>query len=275
MIRIEDLKIDSQYSITQNIYEGDIIYFYCRDNNVIKSLFLYLSGINKTNSVYFNNQIVYDNSQYFKQRIYISCEQQIIKTIYPKQIINSIQSKYNLKCNYETLQKLIDVLAIREECQMTLKNPFTLVGNTLINFAILQSLDNPIIFVNNPTIYLDNPKHIEYIVNTLNSHSYKTKLIGINRLSHFKDKIEQIIVFNDYGRTIRFNPKKVRICLIKGEKEKLLELIKDYERLFFIEKEDSFQLVFIDNLDHTTQKELNKLKYKIQKVSFYEIEKYF
>ena len=121
MIRIEDLKIDSQYSITQNFYEGDIIYFYCRDNNVIKSLFLYLSGINKTNSVYFNNQIVYDNSQYFKQRIYISCEQQIIKTIYPKQIINSIQSKYNLKCNYETLQKLIDVLAIREECQMTLK----------------------------------------------------------------------------------------------------------------------------------------------------------
>ena len=119
---------------------------------------------------------------------------------------------------------------------MSSDDPFTLAGNTLINYALLESIDKEILLINNPTIHLTQAKQIDFITTNITTNTKQIKLIGLNNIKHFKEKINQIIVFNDYGRTLKFNPRNVQIGLINGDARGILEIIHDYRSLFYTYK---------------------------------------
>lgn len=274
MIKIDNLVLNEQYQINQEILNDEIIFYYSRDNELIKRLFLLISGINKVDGIYYNGISCYDNKEYFDKRIYLSLNDSLIKTIYPKKISLSLKN-FNLRCNQEKLAHVIDTLNIREECMMSSDDPFTLAGNTLINYALLESIDKEILLINNPTIHLTQAKQIDFITTNITTNTKQIKLIGLNNIKHFKEKINQIIVFNDYGRTLKFNPRNVQIGLINGDARGILEIIHDYQSLFYTYKNDQFELLFLyNNLDNDQIKELSKSNYKIKKVDFYNIEDY-
>lgn len=275
LIKIENLNIKDEYNLSLAIDENSFWAFFARDNSILNHLFLKVSGINYSKNVYYNEKLAYDNNDYFKNRIYFCLKNYFFKSIFPDVISNSIKKNYDLTINQEKLQATIKDLGIRFECEIKSECHFTPVGNTLINFSFINSLNQPILILNNPTINLTNKKHIDYITECLQSLNHeKTIFLGLNNLLHFKDKLRNVVVFTDYNTSVVLDVKKDQIGLISGEARGILNIIDPENRLFFTYKNDIFQLLFVNNLQREQIKELNKLNGKIQKISFYDIQKY-
>lgn len=275
LLKIDNLNINNQYNLSLVIEENTFWTFFARDNEILNNLFLKISGINYSNNVYYYDKLAYDNDIYFKNRVYFCFKNFFFKSIFPDVICQEVKNNYNLIINQEKLEKLIDDLWIRLECEIKSECHFTPVGNTLINFSFINAVKNPILIINNPTINLVSKKHIDYITHNLFSLSNnKTILLGLNNLVHFKEKIRKVVIFTDYNSTVILDTKKDIISLISGEARGILNIIEQRNRLFFTYKNDIFQLLFVNNLSKEQVKELTKLNCKIQKISFFDIQKY-
>ena len=56
-----------------------------------------------------------------------------------------------------------------------------LAGNTLINYALLESIDKEILLINNPTIHLTQAKQIDFITTNITTNTKQIKLIWIKQ----------------------------------------------------------------------------------------------
>lgn len=276
LLNIDNLSINKgNYYLSLEIKEKRIYSFFARDNKLLKELFLKISGINYSENVYFNNKLVYENGLYFNSRIYYNSENYFFKTIYPNVITNNLLNKYALEINQNKLEEVINDLWIRSECEIKGECKFTPIGNTLINFAFISSVDKPFLFVNNPTINLKDKKHIQYITSNIKDMSNdRTIVLGINNLSHFNDKLDRLWVFTDYDHIVFLDINKVKVSIVSGEARGILDVINEESRLFYTYKNDIFQLIFINNLERDELKELNRMKCRIDKINIYDIEKY-
>lgn len=261
MITVNNLNIDN-YIIDLEFNENKLYGLFSLDKNLISSLFLMLSGINNTKGkILYNNENAYDNEKFFRSRIYLDCEKEYFQSIKPVNIKNAIFYKFNKVIDLEKLSNYFKVLDVRGECEITSIYQLTPCGNTFVNLSVLLASNNDLL-INNPTVNVTNVSDIAYLVNEI-SHDKNMRIIGLNSLLHFKDKLDILYLFTPFNEVIKVNPSLDVFYLIDKHNAFL--------SLYNTKNPNKMIVKGLSN-DEIKYCERNKISY--QKINIYELEKY-
>ena len=184
-----------------------------------------------------------------------------------KVIEETLANKYNLSFNTKVFNTYIQTMGIRMEAMVDIDYTFTECGNSMINFAFLKALDKPFITINNPTIHLQNIKILELIIQSLTyKGNYEGIILGLDKIKIFKDKLDRVLIFTDYGTYVIIDPRKDNFLLIEDN-------IYLHDKLFRTNK--SNVVICLNNYSKEETKKFSNFKIKYEKLSFYELEDYF
>ncbi|HOE06808.1 MAG TPA: hypothetical protein PLQ99_03835 [Bacilli bacterium] len=266
-IKIQKLQFNNM-QIDISLNKQEIFAVYSRNEEIVNDFLLVLNGINPNNgSCLYLNKDIFDNEDFFKQRIYINFKESYLKTINAEFIEESLMNRFNLSFNKEVFNTYVQEMGIRLETTVKANYTFTDKGNTMVNFAFLKALNIPFITINNPTIYLKKAKIIETVTNSLvDKRKYESIILGLDRIKNFKEKLERVLVFTDYQTYVIVNPQKDSFLLIEDN-------IHLRDKIFRTKKMGL--VICLNNYTKEELKRFNHFKLKYQKLSFYEIEDYF
>lgn len=253
-----------------DIANGQVWGIYSKDKGAIAAFLSIVGGINQNDdNVTWNDTNVFDNKQYFKNRIYFDFQDHNLTTIKVESIKDAFSKIYDIKFDEENFKKCLKDLNVRGEYEIGYKYFFTNLGNTLVNYCLLTSLDKNNIIINNPTIYLKDINNIKYIVEGLtNKYKYNTMLIALNNISVFLGKLDYILVFPDYGSPIIVDPlTDVFYVFDNGE----LPIIQN-NKIF--DSYDGQRVIIKKDFSDEEIKFLKKSKIHFIKIKIYELENY-
>lgn len=259
-----------QYLINYNINQDIVTGIYIPNNSkVLEKLFLEISGINKTNGIYFKSKKVYDNTNYFNDRIYLNCNEQILDTLLSKKISNNLLNNYNIVFNTNKFDELVKKLKIRNEGELSSSYKFTKEGICLSNIALaFSTYKYPILL---------NP--LEEVVNTNKMNTLKQlfkekpSLIGITNLSKYKEILDVLILFGFKDIYIlNTNDKLIVLDNIVNQDLTIDEALISNLLIYKCIKNDN--LIIKGELSKTQIKALKNLNIKIKEINIYELGDY-
>ncbi|MDD2493044.1 MAG: hypothetical protein PHY83_03795 [Bacilli bacterium] len=266
-ISIDNLRFKNM-EISVSLNKQEIFAVYSRDIQKTNDFLLLLNGMNPNGGScsYLDNDI-FDNEEFFKQRVYIDFGETYLKTMNAEFIEEALMNRFNLSFNKEVFNTYVQTMGTRMETIVKANYTFTKCGNTMVNFAFLKALEKPFIMVNNPTIYLKNDRIIEMITKSLiDKTKYEGIIFGLDKIKNFKDKIEKALIFTDYWNYLIINPQSDSFLLIEDN-------IHLHDKVFRTKK--SSVVICLNNYTKEEIKRFNSFKIKYQKLSFYELEDYF
>jgi hypothetical protein len=262
MIRIKDLVL-KDYIININVGSKQLFGIYGRDKVLIKDLLLIIAGINKnSDNCTYDEENVYDNERYFRNRIYLDCHKEYFQTIKATEIASGIKTKYHKIIDVERLQKHLKTLDVRGECEITYRYVLTKCGNTLLNMSLLLASDNHLI-INNPTINVKRPSDIDYLTNELIKKD-KIIILGVNSLKDLTNRLSSVLILTDFKEALLVNPQKDIFHVVDNNN-------LNFDKLFI--SNDNTKLI-VKELTKEQLKICDKEKIKYSKINIYEIEKH-
>lgn len=266
MIEIKDYKLNNMI-INYNIDQSKKIGIYSVNHQYTKQILLDIAGINKSHSIFYNNKNVYDDNQYFKERIYIDSNIKVTNTLVAPHIINNLIKKYSCICNEESLKKHINNLQIRSEGKLKVIYKFTNEGIALTNNALfLSTYKYPILFI--PLESISSKKRIDYLINEYQNKSF---LVGITNLLIYKEIIDEILFITDNSYFI-FSSTQLLLCFKNiSNLIKIMEELDIVKNIIYINEKN----VLINNSLSLYQiKQLNKLNITYETIKAFEIGDY-
>ncbi|MGD9605417.1 MAG: hypothetical protein AB7V00_04615 [Bacilli bacterium] len=195
-----------------------VVGVYARDHMLVSAFLDLLAGINQTNqSIMYNDQDVFNNATYFKERFYGNFEKPCPSTLRAAYLKSQLQTNWQLSFNEGEFSKIVKELNIRSELTIDCRYRFSKAGNTLTNYALIRSLEKPFIIIDNPTIALNSFEQIEPVVLGLtDKNHYEFVFLGIDNLKVFADKLDYLILIGD-EQTVMVNPKQDKLIAVSGE----------------------------------------------------------
>ena len=197
----------NSYDINLSIDYNTKIGIYSQDTYTTDMLLRLIAGINKPNKnskITIGKRSVYDNKEYFENRLYLDFSKLYLSTLNPSKIDEALNEKFATNLDKEKFSKISKDLNIRGECEILDKYYFSLSGNTLVNFALAASLDYKFLIINNPTLHINNnsskSNELEYVVDYFNKN-YKSLIFGLNDLGLITTILDYIIILDDFGFT--------------------------------------------------------------------------
>lgn len=263
-IDINNLQVKN-YKINATINDNEKIGVFARSKELVTEFLEKISGINKNgNTIFLDNKSIYDNKDYFSKRVYFDFSKKYLTTLRANKIETAFKN-YKLNFNKENFEKIVNELNIRGETDITYKHQFTEIGNSLANLALLCSLDVENIIVNNSTANLRYDSDFEYFSNSLTGPSFNNVILGIDNLAKFKNKLDKIMIFTDFGEVVIVEASDSLICLApEVEKEFLVR-----NKLFLGEK-----LIAINTNTKQQLKSFQASKFKYDLTNIYDVEKF-
>ena len=147
-IKIQKLQFNNM-QIDISLNKQEIFAVYSRNEEIVNDFLLVLNGINPNNgSCLYLNKDIFDNEDFFKQRIYINFKESYLKTINAEFIEESLMNRFNLSFNKEVFNTYVQEMGIRLETTFKANYTFTDKGNTMVNFfglefCFFKSLEHP------------------------------------------------------------------------------------------------------------------------------------
>lgn len=259
-IEINGLKLEN-YNISLNIFDKQVYLVY-GEKEVTDKFIRILLGINKPKigEVLYNKQNVFDNEEYFKNRIYLDFSRKYLSTLTPSIIKDTTKFKYDLNFNEIKFKLVVDELNIRRGTTVASTYEFTKETNTCVNYALLKGLLKPNVFINEPFININDEKKINYIMNELfNPNIYNLVLIKTYNIEMYCQKPVKIIWFSNTDVHI-IEPKKNKFILVMTKlniKNCIYKYVNGFSVCFDLSKEEI--------------KTLNENKIKYKEISFSDI----
>lgn len=251
------------YLLNFEIEDGEVVGVYSKNKKLVSDFLRVLSGINKAKSCLHQGKEVFDNREYFRNRIFMNYAHTYLSTLRISNIQEILKSKYNLSFNKDKFVKIGRELDIRGETEITYQYKFSPAGNTFVNYALTAALEKPNIIIENPTHGLNLPEDIEYIVTGIsNNNVFNTAIIGIDRLSLFKGRLHKVLIFSDFRKAYFLNP-KTQLVVVPEE-------IELDEPLFRI----GDGIIGILNYTKEELKKLQKNRIDYRIISIYDLEDY-
>lgn len=176
----------------------------------VKSLLKYLAGINQNNgSCLYQNVEVFDNSEYFKNRLFIDMDNDILKTLTASKIAEFCKSRYNLELDIPLFKKTLNETNARSEVLITKDYKFTKRGVNLANFALAYSLNCKNIISINLTNNLNKNDKIYTIKNLCNKKKYNNMILGFTEsdINDYLPYLDKLIILGDFNDVIVIDPK--------------------------------------------------------------------
>lgn len=266
-IRIQKLQFKNM-EIDISLNKQEIFAVYSCDKKTTHDFLMVLNGINPNNgSCLYQDKDIFDNEDFFKQRIYIDFKESYLKTMNVEFIQEALANRFNLSFNKEAFNTYVQEMGIRLETKVRANYTFTDTGNTMVNFAFFKALNIPFVTINNPTIYLKKAKIIETITNSLvDKRKYESIILGLDKIKNFKEKLDRVLVFTDYQTYVVVDPQQDSFLLIEDN-------IHLHDKMFRTKEIDL--VICLNNYTKEEMKKFNNFKFKYQKLSFYELEDYF
>ncbi|MDD4000586.1 MAG: hypothetical protein PHX62_06815, partial [Bacilli bacterium] len=197
-LKIENLNIEN-YLLNFEINNQESIGVFGRNKELVLDFLKIISGINKSNSCFHEDEDIFDNPAYFKGRIFMDYSHTYLSTLRVAIIEENLKSKYNLSFNKEKFIKIGMDLDIRGETEITYQYHFSPAGNTFVNYALTAALEKPNLIIINPLNGLNLKDDINYIVSGItDTKEYNTSIIGIDKLKPFKNKLQHVLFFSDF-----------------------------------------------------------------------------
>lgn len=263
-IEIKDLVInDIKINLTLSNKEIVGIYQTKENRETINELLFILSGINKGRGscTYFNKD-VFDNSLYFKKRIFLDFSLTYTNTLKKEFISENFMNRFGMEFDEDNFKRLIKELKIRQETTFDVDYKFSVLGNTLVNFAILNSIEKENLIISNPTYRVDGER-IETIVKGLtNKNRYNNVLINLDSISNFKGYLDKVLFVT-----------KKDVILVDSNTTLLVIEDNIYLRNI-ISKGTANTVISLNDYSKEELKNFDKKKLKYKEISIYDIDKY-
>ena len=214
-IDINNLQLNN-YKLSFQMEKGFIYGIYGKRHDDISELLKKISGINPNNQTCLkNDKDIFDNKDYFRERIYLDLSKKMVETLNDKTIKENLKSRYNAVFNEKEYKRLVNLLNIRSEITIKQNYSFTDLGNNLTSFAIYSSLDYDVSFIDNPLYYLpkyDNRREI--IVKELtNKRKHNLVMLDASSIEDFQDVLDYVVLFGDYEEAFLINPKEDKFII--------------------------------------------------------------
>lgn len=262
-IEVKNLNFNNNL-VNLTINDKEVIGIFGENQRAINEFLLIISGINKNNNTcFYNGENIFDNSHYFKQRIFLDFKKIYTNTLNKEFIEENFNNRFGLSFDTKRFKELIKELKIRKETEIDVYYTFTQQGNTLVNFSLIESLNVSNIIISHPTNYLDSER-ATFISNALtNKNKYNCVILNLDRLDFFKNKLDYLLLFTKEGNIIKVN------------NDDHLLVIEDniYLHNRLIRGKGNLVISYHDyNKDEL--KKFDKLKIKYKVISLYDIDKY-
>lgn len=262
-INIQNLQFRNM-DINFLINKQEIFAVYSQNQKKTADFLLILNGINSNNgSCLYQSEDIFDNKEFFKQRIYFDFNEIYLKTMNAEFIEESLMNRFSASFDKDIFNKYVQTMGTRLECVVKSNYTFTKAGNTMVNFALFKALDKPYITINNPTIHLENAKIIETITTGLiDKNQYEVIILGLDSIKNFKDKLDKVLILSDYETYYVIDPKKDSFLLIADD-------VHLHDRVFNIKQNNL--IICLNNYTKEELKRFNSYKIKYSKLTFYEL----
>ena len=262
---VDPITNNCDYNVSFKLHDS-IVGIYCQDREVVKKFLKYVAGINKTSSVYFDNKPVFNNPNYFKNRIYLDFSNNYLSTLNVEDIYINILESFSKTIDKDKFKKISKDLDIRGDAIIEKSYIFNPQGNTSLNFCLLTSLNYPIAIINNPTINVNNIKIINYMADYY-KHNYRYLIFGLNNLYTLNNILDYIIIFDDFNNTrILSSSDEVIVC--DYYEDDLLDTFKMFK------SQDHKRLILFNGLTKDDYKLLKQRKLSYYKIRLDEVERY-
>lgn len=262
-INIQNLQFRNM-EINLLINKQEIFAVYSQEQKKTAAFLLILNGMNPNNgSCLYQNQDIFDNKEFFKQRIYFDFNEIYLKTMNTEFIEEALMNRFSASFDKDVFNKCVQTMGTRLQCVVKSNYTFTEAGNTMVNFALFKALDKPYITINNPTIHLENAKIIETVTTGLiDKNKYEVIVLGLDSIKNFKDKLDKVLILSDYETYYVIDPKKDSFLLIADD-------VHLHDKVFNIKRNDL--VICLNNYTKEELKRFNSYKIKYSKVTFYEL----
>ena len=267
-IEINNLQLNKYNLSSFNIEEGFSYGIIGKNHDDVTKLLKILAGINDNYDTCMNNsKTIFDNSDFFKNRIYIDLSEKIVETLDSKIIKEDLNFRYNVSFNEKQYKMLVNELGIRSEVVITNKYEFSNLGVNLSSYAILCSLSYPNIVVNNPLKYvpIEKKELRNKMINTIIDRAkYQVVIVDASDIQEFYRYLDYLIILGDFED----------VHMIKPNSDKFI-ISDDYLTLKNkIYKKDNI-IISKAPTDKDEYKELKKTLKKYKEVSFIEAYSYY
>lgn len=263
-IEIRNLKLKN-YKINMTIFDNEKIGVYSRGKQVVSDFLELISGINNNrDTIFVGDDNIFDNKEYLSKRVFFDFSRRYLTTLRVNKIEDSLKT-YDFSFDKDRFIKICKELNIRGETDITYRYEFTEIGNSFVNLALVSSLNQENIIINNPTASLRYKSDYDYFVKLLTSSTFKNIILGLDNVLEFKNKLNRIIIFGDFGEVY-----------ILDNNSSLIVFDKDIDKHFLI-KNIVFKANKIIALNSYTKEELKnfqKMKVNYEIISIYDFEKY-
>lgn len=206
MIEIRKLNLNIDLYNNTAILNNDI--------SVVKKLLLGISGIND-DDIYLGNRKVFDNSDYFKERIYIDNTLTYLNTLNAKNVANYVLDNYSKVLIEDYFKEMVDKLNARFYVDYDKSYKFSPYGNSLCNMILALSISSVrIIFLPfNNFSDLHTLKEIKRGISDKKSNIFGDSVLNISK---YKDILDNIIILSD-DKYFNFTNDSHILCVYSDE----------------------------------------------------------
>lgn len=235
---------------------------FARNKQITSDFLLAISGISRSKGLIFEDKNLYDNEQYFAKRIYVDCKLDYFATLKPNLINQNLKNDFHKHLDEEKLKKMIKDLRVRQECLVRDEVVFNPRGRTLMTLATVLASDYYLL-IDNIFHELDEVLSKDFVEKF--SLYPQSVIFAMENLALWKNKVSQILIFGDFNNYFFVDPKNT-IPFLHDKTDLFIE-----NRLFSdLEKNKELSI----NLSKEMRQTMERKKIRLQKVDFYEIQKY-
>lgn len=260
-LNIQNLIID-KYKITASLEDNTCYGVLSVDKKAKDKFLLILAGIiDNKETCFYNHNTVYDNAEYFKNRLYLDFRKKYFRTLNSDYISNAMNERFGVSFDSSMFKESINLTNLRSEVLVTDEYKFTEYGINSCGFCLLRSLNYSNIIINNPINKVRNDSNKKLIISYItNKNKFSSIICDCNNANDYKNLIDKYIIFGDYNEVYIIDPLKDTFIITDDH-----VLISN--RIF---KKDNV-IVALNTVD---KKEIRSMKQKYRLASFYEIGKY-
>lgn len=267
-IEIENLIIKDT-TINISFFDREVIGIYSdviQEKKIDEFLFI-ISGINSINkkcgSCKSLGKDVFDNLNYFKNRVFLDFSLVYTNTLKKEFIAENFINRFQIEFDQDKFKKWIKEFKIRQETTVDVEYKFSEVGNTLVNFSLLNCIDKKNLIISNPTYkVLDERKDI-IVKEITNKTRYNNVILKLDNISNFKGYLDKVLFFTRDNKVLLVNGSDTLIVIEENIRLRNIICNGVYNNVICLNDYSKEELKDFDK---------RKIKYKV--ISIYDIDKY-
>lgn len=185
-LKYKEQSFEIDQSLNTCIFSKDIV----KLNSLLKEI----AGINKSD-ILVSNKLVYDNMEYFKERVYIDNELEYLNTLNSDKISSLLLNNYLKVFNDDDFKRLAKDTHVRFYYDINLRNKFDNMGRSIINNIFALSI---ICFriINNPFKNIKDINVLDILKKEYNNKKGNLFSDNLNNICLYKDILDKVIIIN-------------------------------------------------------------------------------